>query len=386
MGKQTDIIINGAGIAGLTTALLLAKEDIATILIDPNTPTPIKKYKPTGRTAALWAGSIDLIKQTDVWDTILPYITPIKTLKIIDKDTETAFESMEINRDQFGYNTPNEILRSTLYAKAKKSKYIKLVTQSFESLNHHPAHIEITTDKGKTFQSKLLIAADGRNSPVRNASNIKTKEKDYNQHALTFIINHSRAHNNISTEFHKPGGPLALVPMQGNQSAIVWVEPTDRADRLIALSKQDLTNALTTIIGETLGGITLENGPQSWPLKSITAKYLTAPRTALIAEAAHVMPPISAQGLNLSLRDVRDLVTIITKHKNLGLDIGSQTLLKDYARKRRPDIATRTKGVSLFNQLVKDNNTILQSLRRKGLNSLNHIEPLRKKLMKTGLQ
>jgi len=384
--KSTDITISGAGIAGLTTALLLAKEGITTTLIDPTTPIAIKKYKPTGRTAALWSGSIDLIKQTGVWDTILPYITPIKTLKIIDRDTETIFESHEIDRDQFGYNIPNEILRSTLYTKAKKSKHIKLITQSFQSLNHHSAHLEITTDKGKILQSKLLIGADGRNSLVRNASNINIKQKDYNQSALTFIINHSHAHNNISTEFHKPGGPLALVPMPGNQSAIVWVETTARANQLLKLTKQDLTNALTAIIGDTLGGITFETGPQSWPLKSITAKTLTAPRTALIAEAAHTMPPISAQGLNLSLRDVQGLTQLIIKHKNLGLDIGAQTLLTTYTRQRAPDITIRTTGVSLFNMLVAEDKKIIQSARRKCLKALGMIEPMKKKLMKTGLQ
>ena len=174
--------------------------------------------------------------------------------------------------------------------------------------------------------------------------------------------------------------------MQGNQSAVVWVETTERAERLLKLSKQDFLNALTAIIGDTLGGITLETGPQSWPLKSITAKAFTAPRIALIAEAAHTMPPISAQGLNLSLRDVRDLTEIIIRHRNLGLDIGAQTLLKDYARKRRPDIAARTKGVSAFNQLVAEDSRILQSLRRKGLKSLDYIEPLKRKLMRVGLQ
>ena len=209
--------------------------------------------------------------------------------------------------------------------------------------------------------------------------------KKYDQSAITCLINHSRSHSNTSTEFHRENGPMALVPLPGNQSSVVWVEKTETAQDLIKLKKQDFEQTLQDKTQDILGGITLEVGPECWPLCSIQAESLTASRVALIAEAAHVMSPITAQGLNLSLRDVAALAESIVDAARLGLDIGSQSVLRTYEKRRRIDIETRVFGVDTMNHVVSTDILGLKRLRRAGLKSLDTLYPLKTLAMQVGL-
>ena len=391
--KQADIIISGAGTPGLTLALLLADLGLEIALLEPRPPKRMKDTPLTGRTVALMNSSINILKHTRIWDEIKDDATPLQVMRIIDKSAykgeqiEAPFEARDIDEDQFGFNIPNDRLRAGLFEKAQAHKNITLFEKGLTKLEHDGAFATVSLSESKeTLKAPLIIGADGRKSPVREQAGIAVKTHDYGQSAITCIINHSKSHENISTEFHRPGGPLALVPMKGNQSSVVWVEKPARADEVIRLKKGEFEQLLEDYTGGILGGLTLEIGPECWPLISLQSKRLIAPRVALAAETAHVMSPVTAQGLNLSLRDIASLAETIADAARLGLDIGSQTVLKKYENRRMLDIKTRGWGVDGMNRLVAQEAESMKRIRRTGLKAVYNIPPLKRQAMHHGLQ
>lgn len=389
--KQTDILISGGGIAGLTLGIILADVGLDVHLLEPFPPQSFKKTKPSGRTVALMESSLNIIKATGVWPKLEALSNPMEVMQIIDESAQgkeridAPFEAVDIGLEQFGYNIPNNHLRAALYEKAKKTKSLTLHEKKLEGYEVQSTHVLAKLEKGSKIKAKLIIGADGRNSVVRKTANIEAQSHAYDQTAITCLINHSKSHNNTSTEFHRPGGPLALVPLPGNQSSVVWVEKSERAEALLKLKKEEFEQALQDESKDILGGLTLETGPESWPLITLHTKELISQRTALIAEAAHVMSPITAQGLNLSLRDAASLAETIVDSMRLGLDIGSQTVLKKYARRRQVDIKTRIFGVDGMNRIVSQDIEPLKNLRRRGLKTVSGLGGLKQWAMHQGL-
>lgn len=390
--SMCDLVIVGAGIAGLTLAKILSDKGASIHIIEPRPPKPFKKTSVSGRTVALMQSSINILKAANLDDFCTEYGTKMEIMRIYDDSIAgqdpiiSEFEAFDLGLDYFSLNIPNDLLRAKLYEALKNSKNVTIhEKKSLESYHEDNGAAEVILDDGTTIKTSLIVGADGRGSTVRQLAGIKTSQKQYNQSAITLVINHSRAHNNTSTEFHRPGGPFAIVPMAGNQSSIVWVETKDKADALIKLPKDVFENTLQEATRNILGGITMETPPQSWPLCAIKAKSLIAPRVALIAEAAHVMSPITAQGLNLSLRDVATLAETIVDAMRLGQDFGNQTTLKDYAHRRSLDIETRTLGVNAINQLVSSDRAPVKDFRRIGLKMLDRFSPLKTLVMQHGL-
>lgn len=388
---RSDVVIIGGGQAGLTLAALLGQTGLAAIVVDPHPPAPFKDTETTGRTVALMNSSVNILKGSGIWDMLAPLSTPMHAMKIIDDSDprrdaiEIEFPASDIGLEQFSYNIPGAPLRAALYERVQALKTVRVIKTTFKSVLPDESGVTVELENGQTIQARLLVGADGRNSPVRRAAGIGVQKREYDQAAITCVINHSRSHNFVSTEFHRPAGPMALVPMPGNQSSVVWVETRARAEEILRLKKQDFEQALQDKTNDVLGGITLEIGPEMWPLCSIKAKAITAPRMALVAEAAHVMSPITAQGLNLSLRDVAALAEEIIDAARLGLDIGSQNVLQAYAKRRRMDIETRVFGVDAMNRIVSTNALGLKRLRRAGLKSLEALPALKTLSMHVGL-
>jgi len=390
---KTQILIIGGGIAGLTLALLLAGRDMKVNLVEPYPPESPAKTKITGRTIALMQTSLNVLKAAGLEKFCEEHGTKMKKMRIIDDSIgnqpviTSEFEAQDIGLEYFSRNIPNAPLRSAAYQNAKTHKNITIHEKtSLEDFTIQDNSFVIATlSSGETITTPLLIGADGRQSLVRKLSGIKTSKKEYKQSAITCIINHSRSHENISTEFHRPAGPFALVPLQGNQSSVVWVEGHEKAEALLKLKKQEFTEALQNQTNDILGGITLETGPELWPLCAIKAKSITAKRTALIAEAAHVMSPITAQGLNLSLRDVASLAETIIDAYRLGQDYGSDTILRNYASRRSIDIETRFFGVDKMNSIVSNDIKPLKDLRRNALKIVDRVAPIKKFAMRHGL-
>jgi len=334
--------------------------------------------------------SLNILRATGVWPALQEISNPLKTMTLMDVSrsevVEEPFNASDISEAQFGFNVPNNALRAALFKAASDEKNISfylgrsLVDYSIKGNQTH-----ITLDNDKILQTKLLIGADGRNSKTREIAGIETQKREYGRSAITCVINHSKAHKDISTEFHRSHGPLAFVPLPGNQSSVVWVNETTRCDELLRLKKHDFEQALHAESRDILGGITLETNPQSWPLCAIKAKALTAPRVALIAEAAHVMSPITAQGLNLSLRDVATLAEEIIDAARIGADIGAAAVLEAYAKRRSLDIETRYAGVDSMMRLVSNDVEGIKVARHAGLKVISIAPPLKSFAMRAGL-
>ena len=391
MVRQTDIVISGAGAAGLTLALLLANVGLNVVIVDPYPPKALSETKRSARTVALMNSSLNIIKQTGVWDTLKDHSAALEQMRILDdsdplrEPIDVPFPASDIGQEQFCFNIPNSFLRAALFDLLQTHDNITFIESAFADYEIMDAHIQVTFENGERYAGGLLVGADGRNSLVREAAGIKASTKTYEQSAITCIINHSRAHQNISTEFHRENGPMALVPLPGNQSSVVWVDHPENVQALLHLKKGEFVQALQDKTHDILGGITLETGPESWPLSTIKTQEITATRIALIAEAAHVMSPITAQGLNLSLRDVATLAEEITDHVRLGGDIGAQNTLRAYERRRSLDINTRVFGVDKMNKTVSTKILGLKRLRRTGLKLMNTPLPIKTLAMQLGL-
>lgn len=380
-----DIIIAGGGTPGLALALILARHGLHAAIINPFTPKPLSTLSPGGRTVALLNSSWNVLHEAGLNGAEDLYGCPLNAMRIIDDSVHgdesvwADFPASDIGCDHYGHNIDNAVLTSALYELAEKqSRITRLMDHKLHDYTPSQSGVTARTECGQIIHAKVIIGADGRKSTVRGCAGISVWEKEYGQSAITCLINHSRSHNNIATEFHRPGGPLALVPLTGNQSAIVWVEKHNRAEDIIKLKKQDFLNILQHATKDILGAITLETAPEMWPLKTLKAKKLIAPRCALIAEAAHVMSPITAQGLNLSLRDVAALTEIIIDAARLGLDYGSQTILQQYETRRNLDLNSRISGVDKMMSIVSTDMVPVKKLRRAGFKILDRADHLRK--------
>lgn len=380
--NKFDIAIIGGGPAGFTLAALLAPTGIRLLLADSSGSTPsLKDVTPDGRTAALMGGSIDTLTAAGVWPLLESYASPLRRMAVVDDSRfpanpeamiEQGFAAHELGRDAFGWNMSLTAMRAALNDVLKTHKN---VTVRFDTK---------VTDFA-SLEASLIVGCDGRDSKVRDFAGIGVKRHAYGQSAITCLIRHSQPHLDTSTEFHRPGGPFTIVPCRNDTSAIVWVEKTDDAQRFLKLPKPRFVEELQSRTRDCVGTIELISSPACWPLEYVRSTKLTGPRVALAAEAAHVISPIGAQGLNLSLRDVSTLAGIITQAFEIGLDVGSATVLDRYEKARTPDVASRSFAIDFMNQAVANDKNAVRALRRLALRALSLPGPWRQLVMKKGL-
>lgn len=393
MSLNHDVIISGGGAPGLTLALLLAQTGMNVALIDPAPLSSFKITKPEGRTSALMKSSIRILERAGIWNHCHEYGAPLEVLRIIDdsignkrQQIETDFPAEDIGLEYFGFNMPNNILRAVLGISAMKVKNISLYNSlTLRNFKADDFGVTVTLSDHKILRGKVLIGADGRHSLVRESAQIRIWTHDYNQTAITCLIEHSGPHDNISTEFHRSGGPFTLVPLPGKTSSVVWVEKDADAQSFMSMSKQSFEQSLQDRSCNRLGKIKLSSDPQACPLTALRAHTFISKRVALMAESAHVLSPLGAQGLNLSLRDVACLADILTEAAQTGLDIGSQAILQSYERQRRTDVFLRSAGTDGLTRFVSHNIRPVHELRRAGLKTISMVEPLRLFAMQQGM-
>jgi 2-octaprenyl-6-methoxyphenol hydroxylase len=249
-----------------------------------------------------------------------------------------------------------------------------------------PDYLEISLAEGGKARGKLAIAADGRNSAIRAAAGIDTRTWSYGQVAIAADFRHSRPHANITTEFHRRAGPLTVVPLPGDVSSLVWVETPIEAKRLVALEEKAFLGELSARLQGLLGQL-CDLGPRAvFPLMGLQAEHMGRKRTALVGEAAHVIPPIGAQGLNLGLRDAACLADCASAAHAEGADVGADAVLGAYQASRAPDVLSRTVFVDLLNRSLLLDFLPAQALRGLGLHLLANAGGLRRLLMRGGLQ
>lgn len=387
---KTKALIVGGGMAGLSLGLLLARAGLDTVLVDIDKVQKLADVTPSSRTVALMAPSINVLKACGIWETVEQFACPMRAMRLIDDNRQppvrVTFHAAEAGLEAFGYNIPNDMLRATLAEAVQQQEGLTYFAPArLRDYAVHKNGISATLDDGTAIDADLIIGCDGRKSIVRDKAGIKAHTHDYGQMAMTCLISHSKAHENVSTEHHRPGGPFTFVPMNGKQSSVVWVEKTADAQAFMEMSKQALERALQDRSNGLLGEITLKGTLQGWPLMLLQAEQITAPRVAIAAEAAHVLSPIGAQGLNLSLRDVAALAETLVDAARLGEDVGGELVLKRYEKRRSLDLETRVRGVDLYNRAVGNDIGFIASLRRFGLLSLDKFPALKLLAMHQGL-
>lgn len=379
--SEFDIIIAGAGPAGLAAACLLAQDGRKVALVSTGAAAP------DPRTVALMGPSLRLFEHIGVWPGDLkPQTTPLRRLRLVD-DTGSAlkaptitFDPAEIGLDVFGWNFPLNLLIPALHARAG-ALGVRVIDADVRSARSSASEASVEAGDGATYVARLLLAADGRNSLLRETAGIRTNSWAYDQTALATSFAHSGPHDGISTEYHRPAGPFTTVPLPGNASSLVWMERPARAAELLALPDDDLACEIQLASHGELGRISNIGPRRLFPMQGMVARDFARNRTLLIGEAAHVVPPIGAQGLNMSLRDAAQAAELIAAHD----DPGAAEVLRDYDLKRRRDVQPRQQAIDLMNRSLLSGFFVLESGRAASLALISAFAPLRRYVMQQGL-
>ncbi|CAN7574914.1 UbiH/UbiF family hydroxylase [Rhizobium sp. LjRoot98] len=378
--EHFEIAVVGAGLAGSLAALAVADTGRSIALIAP------VAGKADGRTTALMDQSIELVRKLGLWQAVAPLAAPLSSMRIIDATNRllraptVTFHAAEVGLEAFGYNIPNAPFLTLLEQEtAKRPTFTRLVA-SLAQVEFEPERAVLTLDDGRTITASLVIGADGRKSGVRAAAGIEVRNWSYPQSALVLNFSHQVPHQNISTEFHTPHGPFTQVPLPGGlRSSLVWVQKPEDTEAALALSPDALALAVEQRMQSMLGKVVIEGAAQSFPLSGMTAHAFGKGRAVLIGEAAHAFPPIGAQGLNLSLRDIMAALSLLG-YSPVPDDFGGR-----YDRKRRADILSRTVSVDLLNRSLLSDFLPVQMLRAAGLQALASVAPLRNLMMREGI-
>ena len=391
---ETDVFIAGAGLAGSIAALSYSKAGRNVIVADPFTYSDNAQVD--YRTTAYLQPSKLFLERLGIWEAIEDSAMPLEVMKIIDSysirnediiKSQKEFKSAEISDLPFGWNVKNSLMRAALKDLIDSQSNCELITASGAiDLVSRDSAAYVKLSSGNTVKAKLVIAADGRNSILREKAGISIKTHRFGQKALAFAVTHSIPHKNISTEIHNSGGPFTLVPLPDNEgqpsSAIVWMENGEKAKNLMEMETKTFESDMTVRSCNILGPLQLASKRTLWPIISQIADRLYSQRLALIGETAHVVPPIGAQGLNMSLADIKVLSDLDQKYPD---QLGSIDTLKEYQKKRIFDIRQRVAGVSALNQISISSNKLVQNIRAFGLENFFQIPAIKHSTMKLGM-
>ena len=391
----TDILISGGGIAGLTAAAAFGSAGFDVICVDPTPPITERDVDGSDmRSTAFLQPARALLETAGLWGQLEPYAAALQVMRIVDAggvDPEPRltrdFNAADLSDLPFGWNLPNWLLRREMVARLTDLSTVDFRPgTATKTLFTRQGEARVGLSDASRIRAKLVIAADGRASPMREAAGIEVETKRYGQKALAFAVTHPIPHENVSTEIHRTGGPFTLVPLPDYNglpsSAVVWMEEGAKAKTLFELPTSAFEAQMSERSCHLFGPLSLASLRTIWPIISQKAQRLNGQRVALVAEAAHVAPPIGAQGLNMSLGDMRTLLDLALAHPDR---LGDAEMLETYHRARHRDIAVRVLGIDLLNRASMVNAQPLRNARALGLNALYALPQVRKSLMQMGL-
>ncbi|WP_371346192.1 UbiH/UbiF family hydroxylase [Ancylobacter sp. IITR112] len=381
--EQAAAVVGG-GASGLIAALALAAGGLPVTLVAP-------PRAPDARTTALMDGSVKALDALGVWPLLRRDSSPLRVMRLIDdtgrliRAPEVEFRAGELGLEGFAWNVENEALLAALDAAVAATPAITRRAASVTGIAETGTHATLELDDGSRVIAALIAAADGRNSPCRRAASIEVTSRDYPQVAVTATLAHSRPHRDVSTEFHTRTGPFTLVPLPGNRASVVCVVSAAEAEALAALDDAAFAREMERKAHSLLGTMRLDSPRGSFPLSQRTATRFARGRIALIGEAAHIIPPIGAQGLNLGVRDAATLAEIASDARRASRDIGGAEAMDAYERRRRRDVGARGVAIDLFNRSLLTDFLPVAGLRGLGLWMLGQSPALRRLVMREGV-
>ncbi len=390
MKNTTDILIVGGGLNGPALALALAQTGHSVTIVDAQPKARFKEDSFDGRGYALALASKRLLDQIGIWARVAENAQPMLEIKASDGQAGEGaspfflhFDHREIEEGPMGFMLEDRFLRRALLQALEEEPRITLINeQKVVAQAADQTGVTLTLDTGETLRGCMLVGADGRQSGTAQRAGITRSGWDYGQTALVCAIDHEKPHHGIAHQFFMAPGPLAILPLPGNRSSIVWSEKTEMAHAIQALDDASYIQALRPRFGDFLGAISLAGQRFTYPLNLTIANHFIGERMALIGDAAHGMHPIAGQGLNAGLRDVGALAEVLTKATRRGEDIGSMLVLERYQQWRRFDTATLAAATDMVNKLFSNDNPLLRLGRDIGMGVVNSLPGLRRGFMR----
>ncbi|MGR3815639.1 MAG: FAD-dependent monooxygenase [Cognatishimia activa] len=386
MTHDFDILIAGGGLNGPALALGLAQAGFSVAIVDARPQTARASDNFDGRGYALALASKRLLNAIGVWDSVAADTQPMLDIKVSDGRAGEGpspfflhFDHNEIEEGPMGFMCEDRFLYRAFQAALAKADGITQINEdSVVDQEITATGVQVTLASGKTLSAKLLVGCDGKQSGVATRAGIKRTGWGYGQTALVCAIQHELPHNGVAHQFFMPPGPLAILPLPGNRSSIVWSETAENAAAIHALSDEDYLAVLRPRFGDFLGEISLAGARFTYPLGLSVANDFVAPRVALVGDAAHGLHPIAGQGLNAGLRDVAALVEVLSDAKSRGEDFAAIDVLERYQQWRRFDTSTLVAATDLTNKLFSNDNPLLRMGRDIGMGVVNAIPGLRR--------
>ncbi|MDA7429735.1 FAD-dependent monooxygenase [Primorskyibacter aestuariivivens] len=390
MTYDSDLLIVGGGLNGPVLALAAAQAGFSATVIDAQKVGVLSSDNFDGRAYALALASQRMLDALGLWDGLARNAQPMLDIKVTDGRAGEGpspfflhFDHNEIEEGPMGFMVEDRYLRRALLAGMEASSAIThLPGETVTAQETGPAQASVTLASGQVLTGRLLIGCDGRQSGTAQRAGIGRTGWDYGQTALVCAIAHEKPHHGVAHQFFMPPGPLAILPLTGNRSSIVWSETHEQARRINALSEGDYLAVLRPRFGDFLGEISLAGERFTYPLNLTLAQSFTGERLALVGDAAHGMHPIAGQGLNAGFRDIAALTEVLADAARRGEDIGSPLVLPRYAEWRRFDTATLAAATDTFNRLFSNDNPLLRMGRDLGMGLVNAVPGLRRGFMR----
>ncbi|WP_289041802.1 FAD-dependent monooxygenase [uncultured Aliiroseovarius sp.] len=392
---HADIFISGGGIAGQVSAAAFAEAGFTVVMADPFTPVVTSDDEKSDlRSTAFLQPARQLFDRIGLWPLLQPHAKPLEQLAIIDTvgwppeiRGRRVFQSGDMGDEPFGWNLMNWVVRREIWGYLQQQPRINaLYGTGFRSIVQRTGEVIVTLTNGDTVRARMAVAADGKMSPLREAAGISVSTTRYGQKSLAFTVTHDLPHDNISTEIYNEGGPFTIVPLPDidgqNASAIVWMNKGPRAVELLNMPVPEFEEVMYARSTGLLGRMRLKGHRSSWPIITQTADRLASGRVAVVAEAAHALPPVGAQGLNTSLNDVIALLELAEASPGT---LGNPDMMRAYERARSGDIAKRARVIDLFNRVTGSGDGVVQAIRLLGLKAVHDVAPMRKRVMRAGL-